>query len=197
MNIGLTGGIASGKSFVSTYLSEKGLPIIDADKIARLVVEPGTPALEQIVNQFGEKILQADGHLDRKALGSIVFASEEKRNQLNRIVHPAVREKMLHDAAAYKKEGYDRIIFDIPLLVESHLFHLVDQVWVVYVDEETQLERLMERDGSTREEALQRIRAQIPLDQKIQYGDQIIKNSGTKQETAQQIDQLLHGLKFE
>lgn len=194
MNIGLTGGIASGKSFVSTYLSEKGLPIIDADKIARQVVEPGTPALEQIVNQFGEKILQTDGHLDRKALGSIVFASEEKRNQLNRIVHPAVREKMLHDAAAYKEEGYDTIIFDIPLLVESHLFHLVDQVWVVYVDEQTQLTRLMERDRSTREEALQRIRAQIPLDQKIQYGDQVIKNSGTKQETAQQIDQLLSGL---
>ncbi|MFB4210683.1 dephospho-CoA kinase [Shouchella sp. JSM 1781072] len=194
MNIGLTGGIASGKSFVSTYLSEKGLPIIDADKIARQVVEPGTPALEQIVNQFGEKILQTDGHLDRKALGSIVFASEEKRNQLNRIVHPAVREKMLHDAAAYKEEGYDTIIFDIPLLVESHLFHLVDQVWIVYVDEETQLTRLMERDGSTREEALQRIRAQIPLDQKIQYGDQVIKNSGTKQETAQQIDQLLREL---
>lgn len=194
MNIGLTGGIASGKSFVSTYLSEKGLPIIDADKIARQVVEPGTPALEQIVNQFGEKILQTDGHLDRKALGSIVFASEEKRNQLNRIVHPAVREKMLHDAAAYKEEGYDTIIFDIPLLVESHLFHLVDQVWVVYVDEQTQLTRLMERDGSTREEALQRIRAQIPLDQKIQYGDQVIKNSGTKQDTAQQIDQLLREL---
>ncbi|UTR05274.1 dephospho-CoA kinase [Alkalihalobacillus sp. LMS6] len=194
MNIGLTGGIASGKSFVSTYLSEKGLPIIDADKIARQVVEPGTPALEQIVNQFGEKILQTDGHLDRKALGSIVFASEEKRNQLNRIVHPAVREKMLHDAAAYKEEGHDTIIFDIPLLVESHLFHLVDQVWIVYVDEETQLTRLMERDGSTREEALQRIRAQIPLDQKIQYGDQVIKNSGTKQETAQQIDQLLREL---
>ncbi|WP_099301475.1 dephospho-CoA kinase [Bacillus sp. Marseille-P3800] len=194
MNIGLTGGIASGKSFVSTYLSEKGLPIIDADKIARQVVEPGTPALEQIVNQFGEKILQTDGHLDRKALGSIVFASEEKRNQLNRIVHPAVREKMLHDAAAYKEEGYDTIIFDIPLLVESHLFHLVDQVWIVYVDEETQLTRLMERDGSTREEALQRIRAQIPLDQKIQYGDQVIKNSGTKQETVQQIDQLLREL---
>lgn len=194
MNIGLTGGIASGKSFVSTYLSEKGLPIIDADKIARQVVEPGTPTLEQIVNQFGEKILQTDGHLDRKALGSIVFASEEKRNQLNRIVHPAVREKMLHDAAAYKEEGYDTIIFDIPLLVESHLFHLVDQVWIVYVDEETQLTRLMERDGSTREEALQRIRAQIPLDQKIQYGDQVIKNSGTKQETVQQIDQLLREL---
>ncbi|AIC95264.1 dephospho-CoA kinase [Shouchella lehensis] len=191
MKIGLTGGIASGKSLASTYLYEKGYPIIDADKIARQVVEPGTPALEAIRNTFGKAVVHEDGQLNRKALGSIVFASEEKRQQLNKIVHPAVRKQMLKEADTFERNGHTLIIFDIPLLVESHLFHLVDQVWVVYVDEETQLTRLMQRDQSTKDEALQRIRAQIPLEQKVQYADQVIKNTGTKQETYDQIDAIL------
>ncbi|MCM3380491.1 dephospho-CoA kinase [Shouchella clausii] len=187
MRIGLTGGIASGKSLVATYLEKQGIPVVDADKLARQVVEPGEPALAQIVATFGEHVLQDDGTLDRKQLGAIIFGDEQKRKQLNEIVHPAVRQLMKKQADLYEQRGYTRVVLDIPLLYESNLFHMVNQVWLVYVDEATQLRRLIERDGLTETEAKQRIAAQMPLTAKKAQADVLIDNNGTKENTYRQV----------
>lgn len=187
MRIGLTGGIASGKSLVASYLEKQGIPVVDADKLARQVVEPGEPALAQIVATFGKNVLQADGTLDRKQLGAIIFGDEQKRERLNQIVHPAVRQLMKKQADLYEQRGYPRVVLDIPLLYESNLFHMVNQVWLVYVDEATQLRRLIERDGSTETEAKQRIAAQMPLTAKKAQADVLIDNNGTKENTYRQV----------
>lgn len=191
MLIGLTGGIASGKSTVSNWLSEHGYPIIDADKIARDVVEPGMGAYEAIVGQFGREILFEDGTINRKKLGSIIFKDEKKRSELNQIVHPAVRREMLAQKDRYEAEGHETIIFDIPLLFESNLFHLVDRVMLVYVDKKTQLNRLLERDQAGSEDAKARIASQLPLEDKKSRADYIIDNSGSLEETFQQLKNVI------
>ncbi|QHS22981.1 dephospho-CoA kinase [Virgibacillus sp. MSP4-1] len=189
--IGLTGSIATGKSTVSGILKEQGLPIVDADQISRIVVEPGERAYQGIVDTFGEEVLYEDGTLDRKKLGSIVFTDESKREQLNAIVHPEVRRKMLEMRDEYVKKGYRAVVMDIPLLFESRLTHFVDQTVVVYVGEETQLKRLMERDNSSGEEALQRIHSQLSIEKKAEMADAVINNEGTVQETSEQVHELL------
>ncbi|GIN11692.1 dephospho-CoA kinase [Shouchella clausii] len=191
MRVGLTGGIASGKSLVASYLEKRGIPVVDADKLARQVVEPGEPALAQIVATFGQNVLQADGKLDRKQLGAIIFGDEQKRMQLNQIVHPAIRQLMKKQADLYEQRGYTRVVLDIPLLYESNLFHMVNQVWLVYVDEATQLQRLIERDGLTETEAKQRIAAQMPLTAKKAQADVLIDNNGSKENTYRQVDNAL------
>ncbi|MGI8316824.1 dephospho-CoA kinase [Halobacillus mangrovi] len=190
--IGLTGSIASGKSTVSKMFTELNIPVIDADNISREVVKPGEPAYEQIVDTFGDSILQEDKTLDRKQLGKVVFSDEEKRKQLNSIVHPQVRKEMLAKRDYYVSEHYSAMVLDIPLLFESKLSHYVDRVVVVYVSEETQLERLMERDRSSREDAEQRIKAQIPVKQKAAMADAVIDNNGTIDESFQQLKDILH-----
>ncbi|WEG16194.1 dephospho-CoA kinase [Alkalihalophilus pseudofirmus] len=191
MLIGLTGGIASGKSTVSNWLSEHGYPIIDADKIARDVVEPGMGAYEAIVGQFGREILFEDGTINRKKLGSIIFKDEKKRSELNQIVHPAVRREMLAQKDRYEAEGHETIIFDIPLLFESNLFHLVDRVMLVYVDKQTQLNRLLDRDQAGSEDAKARIASQLPLEDKKSRADYIIDNSRSLEETFQQLKNVI------
>ncbi|MBB5324520.1 dephospho-CoA kinase [Anoxybacillus tepidamans] len=189
LTIGLTGGIASGKSTVAHMLRELRIPVIDADVIAREVVEIGEEAYGQIIETFGNGILQENGAIDRARLGAIVFHDEEKRKQLNAIVHPAVRKKMMAQKEAYIKSGEETVVLDIPLLLESKLTHLVDKIMVVYVDESVQLERLMKRNGFSREEAIARIRSQMPLSEKIAYADAVIDNNGTIEKTR---EQLLH-----
>lgn len=185
--IGLTGGIASGKSTVSQMLRELGVPVIDADEEARLAVEKGEKAYHEIVDYFGSDILLPDGAINRPKLGSIVFSNEEKRLKLNSIVHPAVRERMLQKRDYYLKKGYRMIVMDIPLLFESKLTYMVDKVIVVYVDEATQLERLMNRNGFTKEEAQNRISSQLPLKDKRELADAVIDNNGTIAETKAQL----------
>ena len=189
--IGLTGGIASGKSTVARMLLELGIPVIDADQIAREVVEIGEEAYLQIVEKFGEEILQDDKTIDRAKLGAIVFNDEEKRKLLNSIVHPAVRKKMLEQKERYVKKGEKTIVLDIPLLFESNLTHLVDKIVVVYVDEHTQLERLMARNGFSKEEAKARIKAQMPLKEKVAKADAVINNNGTIEQTKKQLLNIL------
>jgi dephospho-CoA kinase len=189
--IGLTGGIASGKSTVARMLLELGIPVIDADQIAREVVEIGEEAYLQIVEKFGEEILQDDKTIDRAKLGAIVFNDEEKRKLLNSIVHPAVRQKMLEQKERYVKKGEKTIVLDIPLLFESNLTHLVDKIVVVYVDEHTQLERLMARNGFSKEEAKARIKAQMPLKEKAAKADAVINNNGTIEQTKKQLLNIL------
>ncbi|WP_077308104.1 dephospho-CoA kinase [Terribacillus halophilus] len=188
--IGLTGGIASGKSTVSDLFREYKIPVIDADVVAREVVEPGEPALAAIVKSFGEEILLSDGTLDRPKLGSIIFRDEQKREQLNNIVHPVVRERMTAERDRLKKT-YPAVVLDIPLLFEGNQLQLVDKVVVVYVDSSVQLERLMRRNELTEQAAMDRINSQMSLEQKASKADAVIDNNGTPKETQEQLEQLL------
>lgn len=189
--IGLTGGIASGKSTVSNMLKDLGIPVIDADEEARLAVEKGEKAYDQIVEYFGEDILHADGTINRPKLGSIIFPNEQKRKVLNSIVHPAVRQNMLRKQEQYLEEGHKFVVLDIPLLFESKLTHLVDKIILVFVNEQTQLARLMARNNFTEVEANERIASQLPLREKLQWADQVIDNNGTIEETRQQLLSIL------
>ncbi len=189
--IGLTGGIASGKSTVSSMFTSLNIPVVDADKISREVVEPGEDAYEKIRHVFGEDVFKKDGTLNRKKLGTIIFADEEKRKQLNGIVHPAVRKEMLRQRDYYINKGEKCIILDIPLLFEGNLTQLVDKTIVVSVDEDVQLNRLMERDQSSKEEAEQRIQSQLPIREKVKLADAVIDNNGTKIDSCKQLKNIL------
>jgi len=189
--IGLTGGIASGKSTVSSMFQDFNIPVIDADQLARDVVMPGEEAYEKIVTHFGEGILNSDQTIDRKTLGHIVFANKEKREVLNQIVHPAIRKRMLDQRDAYVRKQFKCIVLDIPLLFESRLSHYVHKTLVVYVNENIQLKRLMSRDGFSEKEAKQRIHAQLPLKEKVRQADAVIDNNGTVQQSFDQLKKLL------
>ncbi|GEL09086.1 dephospho-CoA kinase [Salisediminibacterium halotolerans] len=191
MILGLTGGIASGKSTVGNMMKEYGIPVIDADEISRAVVAPGEETLEQIKTHFGQRVIHSDGTLNREELGTIVFSRPEERETLNELIHPAVRKRMQDMAEAKKQAGYQLIVLDIPLLVENNLFYLVDETVVVYASREIQKARLMARNGYNEEEAEQRLAAQMPIDEKRSFADHIIDNSGSLAETKNQVDQLI------
>ncbi|GAE30129.1 dephospho-CoA kinase [Alkalihalobacillus hemicellulosilyticus] len=191
MFIGLTGGIASGKSTVSKMMQGLGLPIIDADLIAREVVEPNSVGLRLIVERFGEVVLAENGTLNRAQLGQIIFANPTKRIQLNDLIHPLIRERMNERKEQLLAAGRSTIVYDIPLLYESELFHLVDNVLLVYVDQETQLKRLMKRNQLSEREALERIQSQMSLEQKKERADAIIDNTRTLAETHHQLISIL------
>lgn len=191
MIIGLTGGISSGKSTVANLIVALGIPVIDADIIARKVVEPGEAAYTEIVEHFGKDVLEKNGTINRKKLGDIIFNNEAERKVLNSIVHPAVRKQMKMEKEQLLTAGYETIVFDIPLLFESNLTHMVDKVLLVYVDEETQLERLMNRDEATKTDALSRIRSQMPLKDKIPLADEVINNNASIDQTKAQLLNIL------
>ena len=186
--IGLTGGIASGKSTVLTYFKDKGIPYIDADIVAREVVEPGTEGLEAIVDAFGSNVLHDDGTLNREALGAIVFHNEEKRQLLNGCLKTHIRNRIMELTGHYELNRTAVLIYDIPLLIEGEWYTMMDEVWLVYVNELTQIERLMSRNGFSKEDALARIKSQMRLDDKRSFADVIIDNSGTPQALTAQLD---------
>lgn len=189
--IGLTGGIASGKSLVSEYLGELGAQIIDADEIARQVVQPGKPALREIVAEFGWSILSADGTLNRKKLGLLVFSDPAKLDRLNLITHPYILAEIRQVLERFRASSTCRVIvLDVPLLFEVGLERLVDEVWVVAVDYHTQLKRLIKRDNLTEDEARSRIAAQMPLEEKIKSAQCVIDNRFSPQETKRQVKKL-------
>ncbi|UOR11957.1 dephospho-CoA kinase [Halobacillus amylolyticus] len=189
--IGLTGSIASGKSTVSQMFHDLIIPVVDADVISREVVHVGESAYEKIVDAFGEEVLYDDKTINRKRLGEIVFSNKEKRDQLNQIVHPEVRKEMLRQRDAYKADAAAAVVLDIPLLFESKLTDYADRTLVVYVDENTQLARLMERDQSSVEEAKQRISSQIPVRKKAEMADAVIDNTGTIEQSYAQLKSIL------
>ncbi|MCL4517360.1 MAG: dephospho-CoA kinase [Firmicutes bacterium] len=190
LRIGLTGGIATGKSTVSRMLAELGAAVIDADAIAREVVEPGRPAWREIVGRFGEAVLGPDGALDRRRLGGIVFADERAREDLNRIVHPRVAEEMRRRAEAAGRAGTRIVVLDIPLLFEVGWRNEADKVLVVAASPEIQLKRLMARDRFNLQEARARVDAQTPLAEKIRQADFVIINDGNPAETRGQVEEL-------
>ncbi|MET1180126.1 dephospho-CoA kinase [Peribacillus simplex] len=189
--IGITGGIASGKSTVSLYLQELGFTIVDADLASRAVVEPGEEAYHQVVKAFGEDILLPDGGIDRVKLGSIIFNDQEKRLLLNGIVHPAVRKWMRLKTEEALSSGEETVFMDIPLLFESKLTFMVEKTLLIYVDEQVQLQRLMNRNGLSETEALARINSQMPLADKKALADAVVDNNGDINETKRQVKSLL------
>lgn len=189
--LGLTGGIASGKSSISTMLEEMGFPIIDADVIARKVVEKGSTALERIKDEFGEGVLNDDGTLNRKALGKLVFGSSEKLELLNSITHPAIIEEIRKNIDALSAKGEKMCVLDAPLLIESGIYSMADLVLLVYVDEKTQLYRLMNRDSIPEELALKKISSQMDFEEKKKYADFIINNSGRLECTRAQLENII------
>lgn len=198
MVIGLTGGIASGKSTVSAMLVEAGALLIDADRIAREIVLPGSPALTLIAERFGAQMLLEDGSLNRKRLGEVVFASEQERKALEQITHPAIRKRMLELMEQYTSEQPDKlVVVDAPLLYESEMEEMFQGVIVVYVPRATQLQRLMERDQLTHEQAEQRLDAQLNIEVKRERADYVISNDQDLVQTHKQVIQLLQQLDHE
>jgi dephospho-CoA kinase len=184
---GLTGGIASGKSTVSRFLSEAGARIIDADKIAREVVSQGSPGYDAIVSFFGRTILLPDGEIDRKRLGEIIFNDPEKKARLDCIVHPRVFERTAEMICQISSQTPDAVvIMDIPLLMETGMGIHLAEVIVVYVPEVLQLERLMKRDGIDKQAAMARIRSQMPIEEKRKRATVVIDNSGTMSDSRRQ-----------
>lgn len=185
--VGLTGGIGSGKSTVADFFRELGVAVIDADVIAREVVEPGSEGLAEIVEAFGDDVLSEDGSLDRAALGSIVFDDADARSRLEGITHHRIGQRMLQKAAQAFSEGHDWVIYDAALLVENGLHEAFHALIVVALDRETQIERVMERDGVPRADVIKRIEAQMPLEKKVAVADYVIDNGGSLEETKQQV----------
>ena len=179
MLIGLTGSIAAGKSTVSRQLRMLGAHVLDADMVAREIVEPGTVGLERLCEAFGEGILGPDGALDRKGLAQIVFHDPAALQTLNQITHPMVVGLMAERSAEWlKTHSSGIVIWDMPLLIECGAWERMDAVWVVTAPEETRLKRLMARDNCTLEHAMARMAAQMPQEEKLRYADVIIENAG-------------------
>jgi dephospho-CoA kinase len=191
---GLTGGIASGKSAVAERFRSLGVPVIDADELAREVVASGTEGLRAIVAEFGDGVLDAAGILDRKALGRIVFGDESKRKRLNAITHPLIGRRTFERAAELDRAGEPLGCYEAALLVENGAADTFRPLVVVACPEEVQIARIMARDGATREEALARIRAQKPVAEKVAVADFVIETDGPMEESARRTREVLEGV---
>ncbi len=194
LTIGITGSIATGKSTVVKYIVSKGYSVIDLDQIAREVLVDNEVLLNKLADEFGAKIINSDGSLDRNELGSIIFGDSKARQKLDRIMHPAIFDEMKLRIQNLKSGG-ERVIFcDVPLLYEADMSDLFDEVWVVYSSPETQLKRLMDRDNIDKEYALKKINSQISILKKRQLADEVITNDLDLQNSYNQVDKLLKNL---
>lgn len=189
--IGLTGGIATGKSTVAKLLHQAGWPVIDADQVAREVVEPGTPGLAKLRQVFGPQIMTVTGRLDRAKLAQIIFQAAEQRQRLNAILHPLIEQAVDQQLSQFQRMQTPLVVLDVPLLYESGWDKKCDQVWVVATDETTQLQRLMARNHLAAPDAQARMAAQMPLAQKCQRADAVINNQGSPLALQQQVARLV------
>jgi dephospho-CoA kinase len=191
VHVGLTGGIATGKSTVARILVEKGARLIDLDEIGHRVQEPGSPVWKEIVHHFGEGILRSDHTIDRNKLGDIVFADREKLELLNRIVHPAIYTEWRSRIEAIRKEQPDAIVLsDIPLLIEAGLKSMVDLILLVYAPPQLQISRMMRRNGCSSADAEKRIASQMPIKEKLPFADIIVHNDGSLENTQKTLDDI-------
>lgn len=181
---GLTGGIGSGKSAASAFFSALGVPVIDADQVARQVVEPGSEALLKIAAHFGQNVIKTDGTLDRPALRRIVFDKERERNWLEALLHPLIRESILDTLDRFDADGHPYAVLASPLLLETDQHLLVSKVIVVDVPEATQVERTMQRDGIEEAQVRQILAAQMTRDERLQHADFVLDNSGSETDLA-------------
>ena len=193
--IGLTGGIGSGKSTVAQLLVRHGWELVDADQIARDIVEPGQPALTELAQAFGEDILQEDGSLDRRLLASRAFSSREKTAVLNSITHPRINEETQARFDAARQAGADFVVYDMPLLVDKGLHKDMDATIVVDVDAEQRVRRLVAYRGLDEEDARRRIAAQIPDDVRRAVADFIIDNNGPREALGEQVEGVVEKLR--
>jgi dephospho-CoA kinase len=194
--LGVTGGIATGKTTVVRMLEELGAPVIDFDLLAREVVEPGKPAWKDIVAYFGERILQKDRSMDREKLSAMVFQDGEKRKKLESFTHPRIYEASVKRVNKIVEKDPDAVVqLDIPLLIEQNLQHMVHKILVVYIPQDKQVERLVERNGISREGAAARLRSQLPIDEKLSKADYVIYNDRSLEETRRQVEDLWQTLK--
>ncbi|KLA44880.1 dephospho-CoA kinase [Ligilactobacillus ruminis] len=183
--LGLTGGIACGKSTISAYLKEFGLPVIDADECSRAVVEKGSIGLEKLTEIFGNKILKNDGTLNRKALGQIVFSNSEQLSLLNSVMEPLIREEI--SRRLNQENNADLVVLDAPLLIEQHYDKICDFIMTIDVPKKIQLERLIERDKLSEDEAKSRIESQLSSRERNGFADVVIDSSGTVEQTRKQV----------
>lgn len=183
--LGLTGGIACGKSTISAYLKEFGLPVIDADECSRAVVEKGSIGLEKLTEIFGNKILENDGTLNRKALGQIVFSDSEQLSLLNSVMEPLIREEI--SRRLNQENNADLVVLDAPLLIEQHYDKICDFIMTIDVSKKIQLERLIERDNLSEDEAKSRIESQLSSRERNGFADVVIDSSGTVEQTRKQV----------
>lgn len=189
--IGLTGGVGSGKSTVSSYMHELGIPVIDGDKLAREAVIPGSRAMAEMRKAFGPHIFLPDGSLNRLKMGEIVFNDEEKRQKLNSIIHPFIWHRTREELIRAQEEGFPVVVLDMPLLLEISWQLRVEEVWLVEVPLEVQIARVISRDGFTREQVMERIGKQMPTTNKMNYADVIIDNSRSVEDTRRQVREAL------
>jgi dephospho-CoA kinase len=189
--VGLTGGIASGKSTVSRMFEESGVPVICLDELAHVVVEPGRPALEDIRREFGDEFITSGGGLDREVMAAAVFRNEEKRKRLEAIIHPRVFEEIMRMMAEFERQGKSVVVQDVPLLYEIGYEGRCDCVVVVYVPREVQEQRLIARDGMSPEDARSRLEAQMSIEEKRARADYLVDNTGSLDKTREQVDRIL------
>jgi dephospho-CoA kinase len=195
--VGLTGGVATGKSTVAKMFKQCGAAVINADLLARQVVEPGKPAWRAIVKLFGKTVLNQDRSLDRQALGSIIFHNPKKRRQLERIIHPRVaREQARLTKAITRKDPNAVVIYEVPLLFEAGVDKRVDKIIVVTADRNIQIARLKKRNGLSRAEAIRRIRSQMPLEKKTQQADHLLNGTLPRPSLRRQVGQLFRSLRL-
>ena len=191
MRIGITGGIGAGKSTATDYLTEKGYTVIDCDKVAREIVEPGAPALEKLTEAFGPDILTEDGALDRQKTAEIVFSDPEKRKTLDDITHAAIYDIIEERAAAAERAGKDPVFVDAALIFESGLDKELDSVWVVTADEDIRKKRVAARDGMAPGMIEKRMKSQMPEEERKTRAGEVLDNSGMREELYRQIEGLL------
>ncbi len=192
--VGLTGGIASGKSTVSTMIREAEIPVICLDELSKQAVAVGSPCLEEIRRMFGDAVIDADAALDRKVVADLVFSDSAKRKALESVIHPWVSQETARLLAGFEREGRRVTVVDIPLLYEVGWEHMFDLVMLVYVPRDVQEQRLVARDHISREDARARLDAQKPIDEKKILADIVVDNSGTVQSTREQVTRALESL---
>ena len=188
--IGLTGGIGSGKSTVSQFLAELGAVVIDTDKVGHEAFKPGTESWQRVVAAFGRSIVTADGNIDRKKLGEIVFDSSVELLKLEQIIHPAISEIVIARIEEYRQQGVKVVVLEVPLLVEAGWASLVNEVWVTTAPEPVILRRLEERTGMTEQESLARMRSQLPSEERLKHADTVIDTNCTLDELRKKIKEL-------
>ena len=189
--VGLTGGISSGKSTVSSYLKQLKIPVIDADEVARKVVEPNSQGARKIRKTFSSDVFEEDGSLNRQKLGSLIFSNAENRQKLDDLLQPLIKIMILDEIEEYRQKGETMIVLDLPLLFEKYYEELCEEIIVVYIPKELQLERLMRRNQYTKQEALSRIDSQLSIEEKRKRATVLLDNQGTIQQLYQQVEQWL------
>lgn len=195
--LGLTGGIATGKSTADAFFIKHKIPVIDSDQIAHHIYDQGKPAYRALISEYGNNILDNKKEINRKKLGEIVFSDEEKLQELDSLTHPLICQEINDAINSYEDEKVPIVVLDAPVLYEAHNENVCDAVLVISLPEEIQVKRLMARNNYSKEEALERIRAQMPLQEKVHKANYVIENTGTIKELEEQLDKLLNRIKKE